>query len=455
MPTLSFLGAIDTVTGSQYLVQGSRGGVLVDCGLFQGPKKQRERNWRALPFDVSSLDAVVLTHAHIDHSGYLPRLCNAGYAGPIFCTRGTRDLLQLLLPDAGHLQEEEAQHANKWGYSRHHPALPLYTRQDADRCLDQVKPIEFHTAFEPAPGFTATFSRAGHIVGSACVSLGVDDTSIAFSGDVGRPADPIMLPPEPLAPADHLVIESTYGDRKHPTEEISAALARVIVETVERRGVIVVPAFAVGRAQHLLYLIGKLRAANRIPACPVFLDSPMAIDATNLFADHIGDHALSLAECRAMFKVARYSQTADDSKAIDRSSEPMIVISASGMCTGGRVLHHLQRFLPDPRATILFVGYQAEGTRGRTLVDGADELKLLGQYVPVRARIVQLDGLSAHADYVELIEWLRQSKIAPRRVFVTHGEASSSDAFRRRLRDAFGWNARVPESGETVSLERS
>jgi len=455
MPSLSFLGAIDTVTGSRYLVQGSRARVLVDCGLFQGPKKLRERNWRPLPFDVASLDAVVLTHAHIDHSGYLPRLCKAGYAGPVFCTRGTRDLLQLLLPDAGHLQEEEAHHANKWGYARHHPALPLYTREDADRCLDQVKPIAFHAAFEPAPGFTATFSRAGHIVGSACVSISVDDTSIAFSGDVGRPVDPIMLPPEPLSPADYLVIESTYGDRRHSTEDLLAALARVIVETVEQRGVIVVPAFAVGRAQHLLYLIGKLRAENRIPACPVFLDSPMAIDATNLFADHIGDHALSRAECTAMFKVATYSQTADDSKAIDRASGPMIVISASGMCTGGRVLHHLQRFLPYPRATILFVGYQAEGTRGRALVDGADELKLLGQYVPVRARIVRLDGLSAHADYVELIEWLRQSKIAPRSVFVTHGEPSSSDAFRRRLRDALGWNARVPESGETVSLERS
>lgn len=455
MPSLSFLGAIDTVTGSRYLVRGERASVLVDCGLFQGPKKLRERNWADLPFDASKLDAVILTHAHIDHSGYLPRLCNAGFTGPVYCTRGTRDLLQLLLPDAGHLQEEEAQHANKWGYASHHPALPLYTREDADRCLDQVKALDFHASFIPAPGVAASFTRAGHIVGSACVSLTIDGVSIAFTGDVGRPHDPIMSPPEPLPRSDYLVVESTYGDRKHPGEDLSVALARVIVEAVERRGAIVIPAFAVGRAQHLLYLIGKLRAEQRIPACPIFLDSPMAIDATELFFRYTGDHALTRAECAMMDHVAQYTQTADDSKRIDRSSGPLIVISASGMCTGGRVLHHLQRFLPDERSTILFVGYQAAGTRGRTLVDGASELKLMGQYVPVRARIVQLDGLSAHADYSELLDWLRSSSLAPRGVFVTHGETSAADAFRRRLREAFGWAARVPEAGELVHLEAS
>lgn len=453
MATLSFLGAIDTVTGSRYLVAGARGRVLIDCGLFQGPKKLRVRNWAELPFDVAGLDAVVLTHAHIDHSGYLPRLCKAGFAGPVYCTHGTRDLLQLLLPDAGHLQEEEAQHANAFGYSRHHPALPLYTREDAERCLEQLRPVEFHAPFEPAPGFRAAFSRAGHIIGSACIELAVDGRTIAFSGDVGRPADPIMAPPEPLPAGATLVVESTYGDRRHTSDDIAQALARVIVDTVEKRGVVVVPAFAVGRAQHLLHLIANLRVEQRIPACPVFLDSPMAIDATELFCKHVGDHALTPAQCTRMCHAARYSQTADDSKAIDRASGPMIVISASGMCTGGRVLHHLQRFLPDERSTILFVGYQATGTRGRTLVDGASELKLLGQYVPVRARIVQLDGLSAHADYSELLAWLRASRLAPRSVFVTHGETGASDAFRRRLRETFGWNARVPEAGETITLE--
>ena len=376
-----------------------------------------------------------------------------GYAGPVFCTRGTRDLLRLLLPDAGFLQEEEARHANKWGYSRHRPALPLYTREDAERCLAQLVPVDFHAPFSPARGVTASFSRAGHIIGSACLALEAGGVSIAFSGDVGRPADPIMTPPEPLRPADYLVIESTYGDRRHPAEDLPAALARVVIETVERRGAVVVPAFAVGRAQHLLHLLGELRAAQRIPACPIFLDSPMAIDATRVFYDHAGDHALSAAQCAAMSRIARCTRTVDDSKAVDRVAGPMIVISASGMCTGGRVLHHLRRFLPDERSTILFVGYQAAGTRGRSLVDGAAELKLLGQYVPVRAQITHLDGLSGHADYAELIEWLRAGQLAPRGVFVTHGEPSSSDAFRRRLRDAFGWSARVPELGETVALE--
>lgn len=451
MATLSFLGAVETVTGSRYLVQGARGRVLVDCGLFQGPKKLRERNWTELPFDVAELDAVVVTHAHIDHSGYLPRLCRE-FAGPIYCTPGTAELLRLLLPDAGHLQEEEAQHANKWGYARHHPALPLYTRADAERCLEQLQPRDVRAPFEPAPGFVASFTRAGHIIGSACVRLVVDDHAIGFSGDVGRPHDPIMAPPEPLPAVDTLVVESTYGDRRHPSEDISTALAKVIVETVERGGVVVVPAFAVGRAQHLLYILATLRAEARIPACPVYLDSPMAIDATEMFCAHAGDHTLSPEACKRMSRAAHCTRSADDSKQIDRASGPMIVISASGMCTGGRVLHHLRRFLPDPRSCILFVGFQAAGTRGRTLVDGADELKLLGEYVPVRARVVQIDGLSAHADYAELLGWLRASAIAPAKVFVTHGEPSASDALRRRLRDELGWDARVPEVGETVHL---
>ncbi|HSD90403.1 MAG TPA: MBL fold metallo-hydrolase, partial [Kofleriaceae bacterium] len=313
-------------------------------------------------------------------------------------------------------------------------------------------PVEFHRDFEPANGVTARFARAGHIIGSGSLCLTAHGTSIAFTGDVGRPRDPIMMPPEPLEPADYLVVESTYGDRLHPTEDVAEMLARVVVETIEKRGVIIVPSFAVGRAQHLLHLLATLRASRRIPDCPTYLDSPLAIDATRVFSEHRDDHALSVEQVRRMVSVARYTQTADQSREIDRSSGPMIIVSASGMCTGGRVLHHLQRFLPDDRTTVLFVGYQAAGTRGRSLVDGATELKMFGGYVPVKARVVQLDGLSAHADYGEMISWLRTSKLAPRRVFVTHGEPEASDAFRRRLRDAFGWDARVPDVGEKVRL---
>ena len=452
MPTLQFLGATDTVTGSRYLVESDGARVLVDCGLFQGPKKLRERNWAAPSFDVQSLDAVVLTHAHIDHTGYLPRLCQAGYRGRIFCTRGTRDLLQLLLPDAGYLQEEQARHANEWKYAKHHPALPLYTRDDAERSLEQLVAVEYHERFDPARGISASYTRAGHIVGSGCLALHVGRTTITFSGDVGRPSDPIMKPPEPLAQTDYLVVESTYGDRRHSTQNIEDALAKVIVEAVEKRGVVVVPAFAVGRAQHLLHLVARLRYEQRIPACPVFLDSPMAISATKIFRDHREDHGLSDDEVERMSAIASYTTTADDSKAIDRSSGSMIVISASGMVTGGRVLHHLQRFLPDARTTVLFVGYQAAGTRGRSLIDGAAEIKLLGHYVPVKAKIVQLDGLSAHGDYAEIIDWLRASKLSPKRVFVTHGEPAAADSMRRRLHEAFGWDALVPESDATIEL---
>ena len=452
MTRITFLGAAGTVTGSRYLVETSGRKILVDCGLFQGLKVLRERNWSSLPFSPASLNAVILTHAHIDHSGFLPRLCKLGFRGRVFCTSGTRDLLEVLLPDSGHLQEEEAKRANQYGYSKHHPALPLYTRDEAEASLCRLRAFEFHETFEPAVGVSAQFTRAGHILGSACLSLSTDGGTIVFSGDVGRPVDPIMKPPDSLPPTDYLVIESTYGDRTHPNDDISMLLERVVLDTVTKSGVIVVPAFAVGRAQHLLHLLAQLRRAGRIPAIPVFLDSPMAGNATRIFCRHTEDHGLSEHECHEMCHLARYTRTAEESKSIDLQSGPMIVISASGMATGGRVLHHLERFLPDRRNAVLMVGYQAAGTRGRSIVDGDQDVRIYGNDVPVRARVVQINGLSGHADSIEMTGWLRRSAVSPKRVFVTHGELRASDAFRTQLETAFGWNSVVPEDGSSWIL---
>ncbi|HEX5062356.1 MAG TPA: MBL fold metallo-hydrolase [Kofleriaceae bacterium] len=452
-PRITFLGATDTVTGSRYLVEHDGVRILVECGLFQGPKKLRVRNWEPPTFDVTKLDVVILTHAHIDHSGYVPRLCKLGYRGRIYCTDGTRDLLHILLPDAGYLQEEEARLANREGYSRHKPALPLYTREDAVASLDQLFAVGFGESFAPAAGVTATFTRAGHIVGSSCLRLALGGTSVTFTGDVGRPDDLVMKPPDRLPQTDYLVVESTYGDRRHPACDVAEDITRVVNETYERHGTLVVPAFAVGRAQHLLYVLAELKAKRRIPDIKVYLDSPMAIDATKLFCDHKLEHRISESACTLMCKLPEYTHTADQSKAIDRSNTPSIIISASGMATGGRVLHHLRRFLPDARSTVLLVGYQAAGTRGRSLLDGADELKIHGQYVPVKAKIVQIEALSAHADYREMITWLRASNIHPKRVFVTHGEPQAADGMRRRLVEEFGWTVSAPSFGDQGVLE--
>lgn len=446
---LAFLGAAGTVTGSKYLLSSPEARVLIDCGLFQGYKALRNRNWSEPAFEAAGVNAVVLTHAHLDHSGYLPRLCDLGFHGPVYCTPGTRDLLQVLLPDSGFLQEEEARHAALHGYSRHATPLPLYTRAAAERCLSQIVTVPFDQPFSPVSGFELAFSRAGHIVGSASVAVRVAGTRLTFSGDVGRPLDPIMKPAAPLAPADYLIVESTYGDRPHPAEDPGSVIARVVNETVARGGALVVPAFAVGRAQHLLHLLAQLAQAGRIPELPVFLDSPMAIDATDIYLAHREEHRLTREECQAMYRGATFAHTSDDSKAIDARAGAMVVISASGMATGGRVLHHLRRFLPDPRNTVLLVGYQSAGTRGRLLSDGCDELKIHGQYVPVRARVEHIAGLSAHADYRELIDLLRQSELSPKRVFVTHGEPAAADALRRKLRDSFGWDVVVPEDRST------
>jgi metallo-beta-lactamase family protein len=360
--------------------------------------------------------------------------------------------LHILLPDAGFLQEEEARRANRYEYSHHHPALPLYTREDAEHCLSHLEPVDFKTGFTPAPGMQCDFSRAGHIIGSACLRIRADGRSITFSGDVGRPRDPVMRPPESLTASDYLVLESTYGDRRHPADNVEERLAAITNTTVERGGTLVIPAFAVGRAQHLLHLFGRLREEKRIPEIPIYLDSPMAIDATQLLLRHPDDHSLSPAACDRLGKIARFTETPEESRILDQDAKPKIIISASGMATGGRVLHHLRRFLPEAQNTILLVGYQASGTRGRSLQEGTDELKIHGQYVTVRAQVAHIDGLSAHADYAEMIDWLKQSGLTPRRVFVVHGEPGPADALRRRLRDTFAWDVRVPEYGDVVEL---
>ncbi len=449
---ISFLGAAETVTGSRYLLESAQSGVLVDCGLFQGYKKLRERNWLAPGFTPAGLNAIVLTHAHLDHSGYLPVLVKGGFSGPVYCTAGTRDLLQILLPDAGYLQEEEAKLAARLGYSKHARPLPLFTREDAERCLGLLQTVPYNERFRVTQEVHGTFQRAGHIVGSATLLLELPGRSIAFSGDVGRAHDPIMQPPAPLPACDYLVVESTYGDRRHPSAPVMEELALTVNETAARGGAVVIPAFAVGRAQHLLHLLATLQERGQIPRVPIFLDSPMAIKATSVYREHSHEHHLSREECRRLATVAHYASTPDESKAIDAASGPMVVISASGMATGGRVLHHLRRFLPESRNTVLLVGYQSPGTRGRSLEDGVPELKLHGQYVPVRAHIRKISGLSAHADYTELIAWLRASHIQPSRVFVTHGEPASADAMRRHLRDQLGWNALVPDHGASYPL---
>lgn len=452
MARITFLGAAGTVTGSRYLVEAGRSRVLVDCGLFQGLKRLRERNWADPGFDPASLDAIVLTHAHLDHSGYLPRLWRLGYRGPVHCTEGTRDLLQVLLPDAGHLQEDEARFINRAGYSKHRPALPLFTREEAEASLGLLQAHPFHADFAPAEGVHARFTRAGHILGAASLRLEAEGRSILFTGDVGRPEDPVMRAPEPPPACDTLVVESTYGDRRHPEEDTAGRLAAAVREAAAKGGVVLVPAFAVGRAQGVLQLLADLRHTGAIPDIPVFLDSPMAIRATDLFLRHREDHRLDDAATARMYELADFTRTPEESKALDRRSGPMVLLSASGMATGGRILHHLKRFLPDPASVVLLVGFQAAGTRGRSLADGADEVKIFGDYVPVRAKVIQLEGLSAHADYAELMAWLKGGGLAPKRVFVTHGEASAADAFRRRLKDSFGWDAVVPEEGSAWSL---
>ncbi|RMF12358.1 MAG: MBL fold metallo-hydrolase [Alphaproteobacteria bacterium] len=450
---LTFLGAVGTVTGSRYLIEHGNQKLLVDCGLFQGFKQLRLRNWASLPVDPSTIDKVILTHAHIDHSGYLPLLVRNGFAGPILATPPTTALCGILLPDSGHLHERDAEFANRHGHSRHRPALPLYTQADAERALEQFVDVGFDERHDLGTGFAVRFKVAGHILGAAMVLMEADGKTVLFSGDLGRPGAPTMPDPAIIEEADYLVIESTYGDRKHSVEDPEKLLADIITRTAARGGTILIPSFAVGRAQTLLYHIHRLKQSNRIPDLPVFLDSPMAIDVSEIFCRFPGSHRLTAQEARRACGSATFTRDSDASKALDRSRIPKIIISASGMATGGRVLHHLKRYAPDSRNTILFAGFQAGGTRGAAIVNGAREVKIHGEYVPIAAEVDNLDMLSAHADAEEIMAWLGHFKRPPRMTFVTHGEPEASDALRHRIQEELGWPCLVPEYKDTIPLD--
>jgi metallo-beta-lactamase family protein len=450
---ITFLGATGTVTGSKYLINANGFKCLVDCGLFQGLKELRLRNWADFPIRPKEIDAVILTHAHIDHSGYLPVLKRHGFKGPIYSTSGTRDLCKILLPDAGKIQEEEAYYADRKGYSKHKPALPLFTQEDAEEVLGQFKCVEFNHEINLTKELKLKFSPSGHILGSAFVTLKSQNTSVVFSGDLGRPSDLIMNPPAFINHADYLLIESTYGDRIHPVQDPVDQLADVINRTVKRNGVVIIPAFSVGRSQSFLYAIHLLKSQKRINDTPVFLNSPMSINTMGVYCDHQPEHKLNPKQCESMCNVAEYVRTPEESKTLNTKPGPMIIISASGMATGGRVLHHLKKFAPDARNTILLAGYQAAGTRGEALFRGAKTLKIHGEQVAVNAEVACINGFSAHADQSEIMDWLKHFSDKPKMTFITHGEPASAKGLETKIQKDLGWATRIPEYLEEVELK--
>ena len=450
--SLTFLGGAGTVTGSKYLVEGGGRRILVDCGLFQGLKELRQRNWDALPFQPSSIDAVLLTHAHIDHSGYLPALVRDGFKGPIYCTDATYDLCKLLLPDSGHLQEQDAMLANRFGYSKHKPAMPLYGIEDAERALERFRPLSFHDLHQLPEGVAARWRPSGHILGAGSIECHIGGRVIGFSGDLGRIGDPLLPDPEFLPRADLLLVESTYGDRRHAAVDPADALEQAIIRTAARGGTIVMPSFAVGRAQLILYHLNRLVEAKRLPHVAIYVDSPMATDASDIYCRHPELLRLPPDSCRTAFSVARYVRSVDESKALDTDPRPKLIISASGMATGGRVLHHLKRYAPDPASLILFCGFQAAGTRGEAMTQGAKEIKIHGEAIPVRAEVENLSMLSAHADSDGLMGWLGGLAKPPGRTFIVHGEPAPAEAMRQRITDELRWRVDVAKAGETVTI---
>ncbi|HEX6961802.1 MAG TPA: MBL fold metallo-hydrolase [Lacipirellula sp.] len=461
MASITFHGAARTVTGSKYLLEADGQQVLVDCGLFQGLKELRQKNWDATPFSVKALDAVVLTHAHLDHIGYLPRIVRQGFKGPVYCTEATHELAEIILLDSAKIQEQDAEYANRKGYSKHKPALPLYETRDVETAMKLFRDVPREEWFSPTVAVRMRYHDAGHLLGSTMIETEIDGgpkpLRILFSGDVGRYQGPLYHDPVPPPECDYLVCESTYGDREHPEKDILQSLEGVVRRSVERGGAMIMAAFAVGRAQQLIYLLQILKSQDRIPDLPIFLDSPMACDATAVYREHFDEHDLSEADldpahpALAGRKVI-LARTANESKAINQTKGPSVIISSSGMMTGGRILHHLRQRLPSERNTIVIGGYQAPGTRGRLLQEGARSLKMYGMEVPVRAAIETIPGLSGHADRSDLVRWLGQLKSPPRRTFLTHGEPQAMNALAEELQKTRNWEVHCPFLGEKIQL---
>ncbi len=463
MSKLSFLGAAGTVTGSRFLLETHGKKILVDCGLFQGPKDLRQRNWDTFPTDPSSIDYVLFTHAHVDHIGYFPRLCKDGFAGKAICTDATADLAKILLLDSGHLQEEDARWANKKKTTRHEPALPLFTVEDAEKSLASFEPHHYGEEIQLGDDITVKFKDAGHILGSSFVDIRLTNEGerrkIVFCGDLGRPARALLRDPVQVYDVEYLVIESTYGNRLHEDKDFYDSFIRVYNESIERGGVLVIPSFAVGRTQTLLYVIRELEEKKLIPAVPVYLDSPMALDATHVYERQVKSQNLKTRVMtitgQNVFKTTHLHlcDSRKKSKAINDIESRAVIISSSGMVTGGRILHHLMQRLPERKNTVLFVGYQAEGTRGRTIVEGHDEVKIYGEMVPIRARIENISGFSCHADYNEELAWLLGFNRPPKKTFIVHGEKDASESMADKIRDRFGWHCEVPTLEESFLLD--
>jgi metallo-beta-lactamase family protein len=462
MPTLQFLGAAGTVTGSKYLLEAAGERLMIDCGLFQGPKELRERNWNPLPVQPSSIQWLVLTHAHLDHTGYIPRLIKDGFRGSILASGATVDVARLILPDSGHLQEEDAAYANFKGFTRHAPALPLYTYEEALKALESFRAVDESRPVELSPHYALRFFRAGHILGARMIEVTIREngksSTVLFSGDLGR--FPQLILREPVVPdgADFLLCESTYGDRLHPTDDFRTRLATIVERTAERGGTVVIPAFAVGRTQELLYLLSELIEQQKMHSLPIHVDSPMAIDATDLYRRHREEHNLETGELEAnglkLFSPpnVHFDRTREQSVALNGIRFPVIIVSASGMATGGRVLHHLERCLPDHRNTVLLVGFQGAGTRGQIIQSGAESVKIHGREVRIRARIESMENLSAHADYGEILGWLAKLPKVPQKTFLVHGEPSGAEALKEKITQQFGWNVSVASYLERVLL---